>query len=118
MSDPIRSPSIIPDGFDVDVYLVLDDFGQLGRSYREADETRADKETVIRDIMRGEYINPIRIVCFNTAHGWAQDVTEDIAREIKARLERSDEEPSPGLRDFIEWQLDRAMRRDALYGRL
>jgi hypothetical protein len=83
MSEPIRSPSIIPDGFDVDVYLVLDEFGELGRSYREVDEERADKETVIRDLINGEYNNPIRIVCFNTAEGWARDVTEDIAREIK-----------------------------------
>jgi hypothetical protein len=32
----MRSPSIVHFGrFDADVYLVLDDFGRLGRAYRE-----------------------------------------------------------------------------------
>ena len=35
MSD--ASPSLVP-SFDVTVYLVLDDFGKLGRSYLETDE--------------------------------------------------------------------------------
>jgi hypothetical protein len=33
----MRSPSIAPQGFDVGVYVVLDDFGKLGRAYREID---------------------------------------------------------------------------------
>jgi hypothetical protein len=99
----MRSPSIVP-GFDVDVYIVLDDFGQIGRSYGEIDESQADKETLIRDLISGRY-NPVRIVCFNTAEGWSRDVTEDIAREIKERTDQSREYLSPGLRDFIDWQL-------------
>lgn len=42
-----RSPSIVPDATDRDVYLVLDDFGALGRSWRETDEAEIDLETVI-----------------------------------------------------------------------
>jgi hypothetical protein len=64
----MRSPSIVP-GFDVDVCIVLDDFGQNGRAYRETDESQADKETLIRDLISGQYNNPVRIVCFNTAEG-------------------------------------------------
>ena len=41
----MRSPSIVP-GFNVDVYLVLDDFGHIGRAYREVDEEKADRATV------------------------------------------------------------------------
>ena len=37
------------------VYIVLDDFGKLGRVYRETDETAADAETVIRNLLLGEY---------------------------------------------------------------
>lgn len=43
-------PSIaagLPD--DEDVYLVLDDFGRLGRSWREIDEQSADRAAVIQD---------------------------------------------------------------------
>jgi hypothetical protein len=84
LSVRMRSPSIVP-GFDVDVYLVLDDFGKLGRAYREVDEEHSDRETVIRNLTEGQYSNPVRIVCFNTSEGWSRDVTEDIAREIQDR---------------------------------
>jgi hypothetical protein len=100
----MRSASIVP-GFDVDVYIVPDEFGQNGRAYRETDESEADKETLIRDLISGQYNNPVRIVCFNTAEGWSRDVSEDIAGEIKERTDRSREDLSPGLRDFINWQL-------------
>ena len=105
----MRSPSIVP-GFDVDVYLVLDDFGKLGRAYREVDEEKGDRETVIRDLTVGQYNNPVRIVCFNTAEGRARDVTEEIVREIQDRAARKNEELSPGLREFIEYQLELAGR--------
>lgn len=95
----MRSPSIIP-GFNVDVYLVLDDFGQLCRAYREVDEEKADKQTVIRHLIEGQFHNPVRIVCFNTAEGCARDVTEDIAREIKDWSERTGESLSQGLRGY------------------
>ena len=97
----MRSPSIVP-GFDVDLYVVLDDFGKLGRAYREVDEEHTDRETVIRNLIDGQYNNPVRIVCFNTAEGWARDVTEDMAREIQDRTASKGEPISPGLRDFID----------------
>jgi hypothetical protein len=115
LSVRMRSPSIVP-GFDVDVYLVLDDFGKLGRAYREADEEHSDRETVIRNLKEGQYSNPVRIVCFNTSEGWARDVTEDIAREIQDWAASKGEELSPGLRDFIDWQIDRAKRLSSLSG--
>jgi hypothetical protein len=38
----MRSPSIVPQCFDVDVYVyvVSDDFGKLGHAYRETDEEK------------------------------------------------------------------------------
>jgi hypothetical protein len=50
------TPSLVPSGDTETVYLVLDDFGELGRCWREADiETAADLETVIGDLLKGEY---------------------------------------------------------------
>ena len=82
---PRRGP-----GFDVTVYIVLNDFGPLGRAYVETDEVEADEATVVEDIMSGQYSHPVRVVAFNTADGWARDVTEDIARAMlsKASTER------------------------------
>jgi hypothetical protein len=101
----MRSPSIVP-GFNFDTYVVLDGFGKLGRCYREADEMDADRETVIRNLMAGQYNDPVRVVAFNTAEGWSRDVSEEIAREIKETSERNGEELSPGLLDWIETQID------------
>jgi hypothetical protein len=105
----MASPSIVP-GFDTDVYVVLDDLAQLGRVYREVDEETADRETVIRFLKEGQYNDPVRIVCFNTAEGWARDVTAEIALEIRDWAERSGEELSSGLANFIEYELGRAKR--------
>ena len=53
---------------------------------------KTDRETVIRNLISGEYSNPVRIVAFNTDKGWSRDVTAEIAREIRDR----DEECRPG----------------------
>ncbi len=102
------TPSIVPPGADQTVYLVLNDFGQRGRSYLETDEERADLETVIRNMLAGEYSWPVRIVGFNVAEGWARDVSEDVADEIWRRL---DEEAPQCLQDFLEQHASRVDRR-------
>jgi hypothetical protein len=77
------SPSIAPHGPEQDTYLLLDDFGRIGRAWRETDEGATDRETLIREMFAGEYNNPVRIVAFNTAEGWSRDVTVDIADELR-----------------------------------
>ena len=81
---------LAPGDSDVAVYIVLNDFGPLGRAYVETDETEADEATIIENILSGQYSHPLRVVAFNTAEGWARDVTEDIARAVlsKAQSER------------------------------
>ena len=54
------TPSIVPSGDDQTVYLVAEDFGKLGRAWREADYEETDLETVIQDLLSGQYNNPIR----------------------------------------------------------
>jgi hypothetical protein len=45
------TPSIVPNGHDKTVYLVLDDFGGMGYAYRENDAERADLESVISNLI-------------------------------------------------------------------
>jgi hypothetical protein len=88
------SPSIAPHRRreQQDTYLVLDDFGaRLGRSWCETDENAADRETLIRDLLAGQYNNPMRIVAFNASEGWSRDVTVDIADELRRRYVEHDE---------------------------
>ena len=96
MPQTVASPPLAPVGFDVDVYVVLDDFGSIGRSYRETAEEGGDRESLIRDLMGGQYNNPVRIVCFNTARGTSR-ATSDIAQEIQDRVSRQGEEIPPRL---------------------
>ena len=96
-----QSPSIVPGASDRDIYLVLDDFGARGRSWRETDADNADRETLIRDLVEGQYRQPVRIVAFNTAEGWSRDVTIDIADELRRRYIEFGEVPDSIL-DFME----------------
>ena len=49
------TPSIIPGGDSETVYLVADDFGDLGRCWRETDfETAADLEAIITDLLNDQ----------------------------------------------------------------
>src|SRR4051794_39223119 len=92
------TPSIVPTD-DQTIYLVLDDFGKRGRAWRETDVEATDLETVITDLMSGQYHSPVRVVGFNTAEGWSRDVSEDIAEEIQRRLQ-GNRLPAQ-LQDFI-----------------
>src|ERR1700744_1158241 len=66
MRRPARwAPSIVPKGDDQNVYLVVDDLGRLGRVYRETDVEATDLDTVISDLLGGQYSNPVRVVAFN-----------------------------------------------------
>lgn len=99
----LSSPSIVPDAGDHDTYLVLDYFGErIGRAWREADEDHTDRETLITDLMTGQYSNPVRVVAFNTAEGWSRDVSEEIADELMRWYSEQDKEVSPILDDFIQ----------------
>jgi hypothetical protein len=80
-----------PNGQEQDIYLVLDDFGQLGRAWRETDEAGANRSTLVRNLLEGQYENPVRIVAFNTGEGWSRDVTVDIADELRPRYVEHDD---------------------------
>ncbi|MGY8681939.1 hypothetical protein Q2941_29775 [Bradyrhizobium sp. UFLA05-153] len=94
------SPSIVPQGADQNTYLVLEDFGRMGCYWRETDADNTDRETLIRDLVEGEYSHPVRIVAFNTAEGWSRDATMDIADELRRRYVEFGEVPNSIL-DFM-----------------
>jgi hypothetical protein len=65
MGESHWTPSIVPSD-DQTVYLVAEDFGKLGCGWREAAYEATDLESVIQDLLSGQYNNPIRVVAFNT----------------------------------------------------
>jgi hypothetical protein len=96
------TPSIVPSGEDQTVYLVADDFGKLGRAWREADYEQTDLETVIQDLLSGQYNNPIRVVAFNTEERWSEDVSEDVAHELRRRCDLQMRDVPSSIQDFVE----------------
>jgi hypothetical protein len=52
--------SIVPSGHDQAVYLVINNFGNLGAAFPETDVDKADLETVIGDLMSGQYSDSVR----------------------------------------------------------
>jgi hypothetical protein len=96
------TPSIVPRGYDQDVYLVLDDLGGFGRVWLDADEDSTEFETVVRDLLDGQYSNPVGIVCFNTAEGWSRDASETIAQELRRRCDLEGRELPTYVSDFVE----------------
>jgi hypothetical protein len=103
-----RSPSIVPESLDRDVYLVLDDLGRLGRVWREMDEG-TDRETVITDLIDGQFSDPVRVVSFNTAERWSRDVSEDLADEIARRCAMDGFDVPPSLESFVDRQGNEAV---------
>ena len=96
------TPSIVPNDNDRDVYLVVDDFGRNGRAWREADVDATSRETVILDLLEGQYKNPIRVVAFNTEERWSEDVSEDVAHELRRRCGLQMRELPVSISDFVE----------------
>jgi hypothetical protein len=100
------TPSIVPKGDDQNVYLVVDDLGRNGRVYREADVELADLETVILDLLSGEYKDPVRV-----SEGWSQDVSADIAQELRRRCDLQMRDVPYNIHEFVErhYGLDRQL---------
>jgi hypothetical protein len=97
------APSIaagLPDN--QDVYLVLDDFGVfMGRAWRETDDDRTDRETIIADLIDGQYSDPARVVAFNMPRGWSRDVSEELADLIADACYADGFDIPPTLESFI-----------------
>jgi hypothetical protein len=105
-----RSPPLAPGAplHDATAYIVIDDFGDLGRAYRETDEADADERTIIDDILCGQFSRPVRVVAFNTAEQWSRDASADIARSVAERARNERRRLSEGTRQFLEDYLEEA----------
>jgi hypothetical protein len=97
-------PSIVPTGHDQTVYLVINNFGNLGTAFSETDVDKADLETVIGDLMSGQYSDPVRVVAFNTAEQWSADVSQEVAHKIRRRADLAGKDLAPSILEFVETQ--------------
>ena len=101
MPDTGWSPGTVPYGADQTVYLVVDSVS-VGTVYRETEIEKADVETIIGDLLSGQYNSPVRIVAFNTLEHWSEDVSSDIAAEIQMRCDIDGVPVPEHLTDFMQ----------------
>jgi len=91
----------VPCGADQTAYLVVDRFSS-DSVYRETEIERADLETIISDLITGQFNDPVRVVAFNTLEHWADDVSQDVAQEIQTRCDIAGDPVPDHVRDFVD----------------
>ena len=67
--------------------MVADDFGKYGGpGGRPTVIPPILFETVIQDLLTGQYNNPPRVVAFNTAKPWSEDVAQELRRRCDLQM--------------------------------
>jgi hypothetical protein len=97
-----------PPEHDATTYLVI---GQLNRPFREIGLAEGDRETIVRNLISGQYPNALRVVTLNTAEGSSRDVSEDIAFEVLDRAFEADETLTDGTKRFIDRHISLGEKR-------
>ena len=83
----------------------------LGRAFRETDLAEADLDTIVRNMISGEYRDPLRVVAFNIVEGWSRDVSEEIAYDVLDRAYDADTTLSVGAKRFIDRHVTAGVKR-------
>lgn len=91
----------IPYGADQTVYLVVDRLKRQGAVYGEVEIERTDIETVVTDLLTGQFSDPVRVTAFNTLEHWSQDISRDIAVEIQTRCDIEGAAVPAHVEDFV-----------------
>jgi hypothetical protein len=96
------TPSIVPHGEEHDVYVVEHDPGTSGRIWAAAASETNGFETVVMDLLTGQYTKPIRVVVFNVSEGWCRDASAEVAHELRRRCDLQLRDIPFFLQDFVD----------------
>jgi hypothetical protein len=99
------SPSIVPDHTNQNFYLVMDRLDADTTIFHERVVEATDLETIISDMLTGQYNDPLRVLSFNPSEKWSEDVSEDVAREIQRRCDLQLHDVPSSLQAFVDEQL-------------
>ncbi len=115
MPDNGFSPLVVPYGADETIYLVVDGVGGRGNPGRETEVERPDLETVVVDLLAGRFSAPVRVIAFNTLEHWREDVSKQVAEEIRTLCDIEGIPVPEHVSDFVESHIGRA-RQPAFCG--
>ncbi len=93
--------SMVPYGADQTVYIVVDRLSRQGAVYCEVEIERNDIETVVTDLLAGQFSDPVRVTAYNTLEHWSQDISKDIAAEIQSRCDIEGAAVPEHVEDFV-----------------
>jgi hypothetical protein len=96
----VRKPIAVPYGADETIYAVVDRLDRQEGPDREIEVERPDVETILTELMSGQFNDPIRVIAFNTLEHWASDISAEIAAEIRVRCDIEGEDIPEYIRDF------------------
>jgi len=96
-----RTASIVPYGADETIYLVVDRCGGRGAADRETEFERTDIETILAELLSGQFNDPVRVIAFNTLEHWSDDISQEIACEIQIRSDIEGAAVPEHVRDFV-----------------
>ncbi|MCK1640334.1 hypothetical protein IVA95_22675 [Bradyrhizobium sp. 157] len=94
-------PTVVPYGADQTVYLVFDSSGASHNDCPEKGIERDDVETIISDLLTGQFKAPVRVMAFNTLEHWIEDVSNEVAEEIQTRCDIDGVPVPEHIRDFV-----------------
>ena len=94
-------PNGISSGADKVVYLVVDKVGSPRDKRCKTKVERTDIETVVSNLIAGQFNDPLRVVAFNTLGYWSSDVSAEVANEIQARCDVEAMPVPEHIRDFV-----------------
>ncbi len=91
-------PPVVPYGADQTIYLVVEAFEPEAPARTTE---REDIETIVTELLSGRYVDPIKVVAFNTLEHWSDDLSRDVAQEILCRCDIDGQEVPDYLEEFI-----------------
>jgi hypothetical protein len=89
---------VVPYGADQTIYVVVD---RCGPTNIETQLERADLATVVDEFMAGRFVDPVRVVAFNTLEHWSKDLSFDVALEVQARCDIEGMPVPDHMQDFL-----------------
>ena len=91
----------VPYGADQTVYLVVDRLTRQGAVYCEIEIERTNIETVVTDLLAGQFSDPVRVTAFNTLEHWSQDISREIAADIQTLCDIARAPVPEHVEDFV-----------------
>ena len=91
------------------LHFVLCDFGKLGQAYQETDPTEADRDTIVRDMLSGQYDRPLKVIELTPDGRW-RDVSIAIADVVEDLAERQGRSLNDGTQEFVTAHSSRQVR--------